>query len=60
MFRPDREHKFSNTNVPKTVRFTEKLDEELVQLHEKTGISFNQVVLQCCRFALDNLEKDPE
>ena len=60
MFKPDRIHKFSRTDVPKTIRFTEGIDQELFQLHEQTGISFNQVVLQCCRYALDNLELEKE
>ena len=54
MFSPDLEHKFSNTSVPKTVRFTEKIDEELQRLQQETGVSFNQLVLQCCKYALES------
>ena len=56
MFQPDRERKFSATNISKTVRFTEWIDQEFVELHRKTGISVNQLILQCCRYALDHLE----
>ena len=60
MFQPDRERKFSATNIPKTVRFTEWMDRELVELHRETGISVNQLILQCCRYALDHLEDNHE
>ena len=58
MFKVDREQKFRKTDIPKTVRFTERIDNDLLALQQKTGVSFNQLVLQCCRFALDNLDKD--
>lgn len=51
---------FSNTNVPRTIRFTEKLFEELNELAAKNGISFNSLVLQCCKYALDNCEEKAE
>lgn len=49
---------FSNANVPRTVRFTEPLFERLNSTAVKNGISFNMLVLQCCKYALDELETD--
>ena len=60
MFQPDRERKFSATNIPKTVRFTEWMGRELVELHRETGIPVNELILQCCRYALDHLEDNRE
>ncbi len=47
-----------SANVPRTVRFTEPLFEELNQVAQNNNISFNLLVLQCCRYALDNLDKE--
>jgi len=46
-----------NANIPRTVRFTEGLFEELNKIAAENGISFNLLVLQCCRYALDNMEE---
>jgi len=51
---------FSNANIPRTIRFTEKLFEELNKTAEENDISFNMLVLQCCRYALDHLVQDSE
>ena len=48
--------KFKNANVSRTIRFTEVLYEELATLAQQNGISFNNLVLQCCRYALDDME----
>ena len=47
---------FKNANVPSIVRFTDALNEKLNKLAVDNGISFNSLVLQCCRYALDNLK----
>jgi len=44
-------------NVPRTIRFTEPLFEELNQVAGANNTSFNSLVLQCCRYALDQVEK---
>jgi len=49
------ENKFKFANVPRTIRFTEELFEELHELSDKNDISFNLLVLKCCRYAIDNL-----
>lgn len=54
MFKVDNE--FSNANISRTVRFTEKLFEDLNETATKNNVSFNLLVLQCCKYALDNQE----
>ena len=54
MFKID--SKFKNANVSRTIRFTEDMFEELATLAQQNGISFNNLVLQCCRYALDDME----
>lgn len=56
MFKIDNE--FSNANVSRTVRFTENLFERLNDTAAKNNISFNLLVLQCCKYALDNQEDE--
>ena len=53
------DNQFSNANVARTVRFTEKIFSELNETAEKNDVSFNMLVLQCCRYALDHL-REPE
>lgn len=56
MFRIDKA--FSRANVPKTICFTEELDAQLSVLSKGERISFNELVLRCCQYALDNYEGD--
>lgn len=56
MFRIDNELK--SANVARTVRFTEPLFEKLNKTASENGISFNLLVLQCCKYALENLDKE--
>lgn len=56
MFKIDNE--FKNANVSRTIRFTEKLFEELNQYATNHGVSFNYLVLQCCKYALENAEEE--
>lgn len=42
----------------RTLRFPVELLEELNQLASDKNISLNNVVVQCCTFALRNLEED--
>lgn len=53
-------NEFKNANVPRTIRFTERLVEELNKVASENDISFNLLVLQCCRYALDNLSPNNE
>lgn len=47
-----------SANVARTVRFTEPLFEELNKIASNNDISFNTLVLQCCKYALENLEQE--
>ncbi|MCM1499947.1 MAG: hypothetical protein NC124_15900 [Clostridium sp.] len=38
-----------NPNIPRTIRFTQPLYDWLMQVKERENLSFNQVVLQCCK-----------
>ena len=58
MFKVD--NQFSGANIARTVRFTEKIFDELNEVAEKSNVSFNMLVLQCCRYALDSLNEDKE
>ena len=41
----------------KTIRMPDDLIEKLQTLADKNDISFNQLVVQCCEYALDNMLK---
>ncbi len=53
MFQIDTELK--HATVARTVRFTEPLFEKLNHTASEHNISFNLLVLQCCKYALDNM-----
>ena len=42
----------------KTIRMPDTLIEQLEKLAAKNDISFNQLVVQCCEYALKDLKKD--
>ncbi len=42
----------------KTFRMPNDLIEQLEKLAQDKSISLNQLVIQCCKYALDNLEKE--
>ena len=50
------ENEFKNATVARTVRFTEALFDRLNHLAQENSISFNLLVLQCCKYALDQAE----
>ena len=56
MFVIDNESK--NANITRTVRFTEALFERLNKVAATDNISFNLLVLQCCKYALDNMDEE--
>ena len=47
---------FARVNIPKTIRFTEELDAKLTKLANGEHISFNELVLRCCQYALDEYD----
>ena len=44
--------------INKTFRMPVELVKEMEVLAQSKGISLNQLVIQCCKYALNNLEKD--
>jgi predicted HicB family RNase H-like nuclease len=56
MFKVNKE--FKSANISRTVRFTEPLFEQLNKTAAENNISFNLLVLQCCKYALDNMDDE--
>jgi len=56
MFKIDNEMK--SANIPRTIRFTEQMFERLNKIASENNISFNLLVLQCCKYALDNMQDE--
>ena len=48
---------FSRAANPRSIRFPEDLQEKLAKVATKANISFNMLVLQCCQYALDQMDK---
>lgn len=40
----------------KTIRIPDNLIERLQNIADSNDISFNQLVVQCCEYALDNMQ----
>lgn len=41
----------------KTIRMPDSLIDKLEKLAEKNDISFNQLIVQCCEYALEHLDE---
>ncbi|MCL2342742.1 MAG: hypothetical protein FWC62_02450 [Firmicutes bacterium] len=48
----------ARANISRSIRFDDKLFDELKQATYKHDVSFNSLVLQCCRYALEHLEDE--
>lgn len=48
----------AKTNISKTIRFTEELNNRMIALAQEEEVSFNELVIQCCQYALDHHAKD--
>ena len=46
------------TSSNRTIRMPDTLIEKITNLAAQQDISFNQVVDQCCEYAIENLPKD--
>lgn len=46
------------TSSNRTIRMPDALIEKITKLANEKDISFNQVVVQCCEFAIENLPKE--
>lgn len=47
------ENEFHDAKISRTVRFTENLFNQLNDLAHEHKISFNLLVLKCCKYALN-------
>lgn len=45
------------TSSNRTVRMPDDLIEKIGKLAQARGISFNQLVIQCCEFAFEHLQE---
>ena len=45
-----------SANIARTIRFPEKIFEEYNNLSNTTGISFNSLVIEAMKYALNDLE----
>lgn len=43
--------------ISKTLRMPTDLLEQLEKLSDEKGISLSKVIIQCCRYALENINK---
>lgn len=50
--------KSESTN--KTIRMPNELIKELEKVATETDVSFSHLVIQCCQYALKNMENDKE
>ncbi|MGM9552639.1 MAG: hypothetical protein ACI3XA_10335 [Clostridia bacterium] len=46
------------TSSNRTVRMPDELIETISTIANEKGISFNQLVIQCCEYALDHLKDE--
>ena len=51
---------FKGANIPRTIRFTEDMFDELNKIATRNDVSFNLLVLQCCKYAIENIEDSKE
>ena len=47
-----------NESFNKTIRMPNELIEELERVATVKDISFNQLVIQCCKYALEHLQQE--
>ena len=50
------ENEFKGANISRTIRFTDKIFDELNKVAVENEVSFNLLVLQCCKYALENVD----
>ena len=48
------------TSSNRTIRMPDTLINKIMQLAAEQDISFNQIVIQCCEYAIENLPKKVE
>lgn len=58
MFKVDKA--ISRSNIPRTIRFNEELFDALAEISTSEKVSFNSLVLQCCKYAICNYQINKE
>ncbi len=48
------------TSSNRTIRMPDTLIEKISKIANEQDVSFNQVVVQCCEYALDNISKNED
>ena len=51
-------YEYRRANVARTIRFTEKIFDDLRCISNIKDVSFNLLVLQCCKHVLDHYDYD--
>ncbi len=49
--------KFKNSNIQTSIRFPEDIYNELKKIAKKNDMSFNNVVISCIKYALEDIKK---
>lgn len=49
--------KFKNSNIQMSIRFPEYIYNDLKKLAQKNDMSFNNVVISCIKYALEDIKK---
>lgn len=52
------DNELKSVNIARTVRFTESLFEKLNKIAAENNVSFNLLVLQCCKYAIENMDEE--
>jgi predicted HicB family RNase H-like nuclease len=47
------------SSINRTIRIKPEVFDKLMEISEKSGVSFNKLVGQCLEYALSNLEEEP-
>ncbi len=50
-------NKFKNSNIQMSIRFPEDIYNDLKKLAQKNDMSFNNVVVSCVKYALEDIKK---
>ena len=59
MFTIDKlEGELKGAKIPRIIRFTENVFNGLNKLAVENDISYDLLVLQCCKYALENIEEE--
>ena len=52
-------NKYKNSNVKLSIRLPENVDDLLRKIAKKEEMSYNNVLVSCIKYALENMDKTP-